>query len=58
MRRIPRPRTLSPPPPVPDPYRDLWLRLSPGERLRRSWRLRSRIPDLQAAHDAKTFRKL
>jgi hypothetical protein len=38
-----------------DPYRAAWLALSPGERLLRSWKLRSRILDLQAVHDAKTL---
>ncbi len=41
-----------------DPYRAEWLSLSPAERLRRSWRLRSRIKDLGAVHDAKTFPEL
>ena len=35
-----------------------WLRLTPAQRLRRSWRLRRRIPDLQAVHDAKLWPKL
>jgi hypothetical protein len=41
-----------------DPYRQEWLALSPEERIRRSWRLRSRLRDLEAYHDAKTFPKL
>jgi hypothetical protein len=36
---------------------DIWRRLTPGERLRRSWKLRSRIPDLKAVHDRKLFPK-
>jgi len=34
-----------------------WLRLTPAERLRRSWALRSRLPNLRAAHDRKLFPK-
>jgi hypothetical protein len=34
-----------------------WLRLTPAERLRRSWALRSRLPDLRAVHDRKLFPK-
>lgn len=41
-----------------DPYREAWRALTPAERLRRSWRLRLRLPDPQAVHDAKTFPKL
>jgi hypothetical protein len=36
------------------PYLEMWQSLTPAERLRRAWRLRKRLPDLQAAHDAKT----
>ena len=40
------------------PYQaDVWRRLSPRERLRRSWQMRSRLPDLQAVHDRKLFPK-
>ncbi len=46
------------PEPVPDPYRQDWMALTPAQRLRRSWRLRKRIHNLEAAHDAKTFPKL
>ena len=35
--------------------RDAWLRLSPAERLDRSWRMRSRLPDPAAVHDRKLF---
>ena len=38
-----------------DPYREMWLSLSPSERLERSWRLRTRLKDIRAIHDAKTF---
>jgi hypothetical protein len=34
-----------------------WLELSPAERLRRSWALRKRLPDLRAVHDRKLFPK-
>ena len=37
--------------------RDAWQRLSPGERLERSWRLRERLSDLAAIHDRKLFPK-
>jgi hypothetical protein len=40
------------------PYKtEVWRRLTPGERLRRSWQLRSRLPDLKAVHDRKLFPK-
>ncbi len=38
-----------------DTYMAEWLRLTPKERLARSWALRKRIPDLGAVHDAKLF---
>lgn len=38
-----------------EPYLETWLALTPGQRLARAWRLRSRLPDLQAVHDAKTY---
>jgi hypothetical protein len=41
-----------------DPYIEAWLALSPAQRLDRAWRLRSRLKDPQAIHDAKTFPKL
>ncbi|MBN1672659.1 MAG: hypothetical protein JXR37_16575 [Kiritimatiellae bacterium] len=34
-----------------------WRRLTPGERLLRSWRLRARLPDPIAVHDRKLFPK-
>jgi len=40
------------------PYKaDVWRQLTPRERLRRSWQLRSRIPNLKAVHDKKLFPK-
>lgn len=40
------------------PYKaDVWRHLTPRERLRRSWEMRSRIPDLKAVHDRKLFPK-
>ena len=39
-------------------YMACWLALSPAERLRRSWRLRRRIKDMGAVHDAKTVPEL
>lgn len=34
-----------------------WLQLTPAERLRRSWALRKRLPDVRAVHDRKLFPK-
>jgi hypothetical protein len=55
-----RPRRAKPriPEAFPDPYRELWLSLTPGKRLRRLWRMRSRIKNLQAVHDEKSLPKL
>lgn len=40
------------------PYKaEVWGRLTPRERLRRSWALRARLPDLRAVHDRKLFPK-
>ena len=40
------------------PYKaDVWRKLTPRERLRRSWQMRSRVPDLKAVHDRKLFPK-
>jgi hypothetical protein len=36
-----------------EPYRALWRSLTPRERLRRSWNLRRRVPDIHRLHDAK-----
>jgi hypothetical protein len=41
-----------------DPYRTAWLALSPWERMLRSWKLRERLVDPQAVHDAKTLPEL
>lgn len=41
-----------------DPFRSDWIRLSPGERLVRAWKLRKRIKDLEAAHDASSLPRL
>jgi hypothetical protein len=41
-----------------DPFRSDWLKLSPGERLVRAWKLRKRIKDLEAAHDARSLPSL
>ena len=40
------------------PYKaEVWRHLTPRERLRRSWQMRSRLPDLKAVHDRKLFPK-
>jgi hypothetical protein len=40
------------------PYKaGVWRQLTPRERLRRSWQMRSRIPNLKAVHDRKLFPK-
>ena len=40
------------------PYKaDVWRHLTPRERLRRSWQMRSRLPDLKAVHDRKLLPK-
>jgi len=58
-RKAPRTKRRPAAPAAPaDPYRDHWLELTPFERLERSWRLRKRIPDLQAVHDAKLFPRI
>jgi len=41
-----------------DPFRSDWLRLTPGERLIRAWKLRKQIKDLEAAHDASSLPRL
>src|SRR5204862_1431697 len=41
-----------------EPYVQMWRALTPDQRLRRSWRLRTRIKNLKRVHDAKTFPKL
>jgi hypothetical protein len=40
------------------PYMQMWLALTPAQRLRRSWRLRRFLKDPKAVHDAKTFPRL
>jgi hypothetical protein len=40
------------------PYKsEVWRQLTPRERLRRSWQMRSRLPDPKAVHDRKLFPK-
>ena len=40
------------------PYKaDVWRKLTPRERLRRSWAMRSRLPNPRAVHDRKLFPK-
>ena len=41
-----------------DPFRSDWLKLSPGQRIVRAWKLRKRIKDLEAAHDAISLPRL
>jgi len=41
-----------------DPFRDDWLRLSPGQRIVRAWKLMKRIRNPQAAHDAASLPRL
>jgi len=36
----------------------VWRRLTPGERLRRSWQMRSRLPELKGVHGRKLFPKV
>jgi len=36
-----------------EPYREFWRSLSPRERLRRAWKLRKRVRDIQKLHDEK-----
>lgn len=57
MRRPPRrkpPEDLTPS----GPYLEMWRALTPAQRLRRAWRLRRRLRNLEAIHDAKTFPEL
>jgi hypothetical protein len=40
------------------PYKKaVWMALTPRERLRRSWKMRAQLKDLQAVHDRKLFPK-
>ncbi len=57
MRNRPPPFPLSAAP-VSEPYLRMWRSLTPAQRLRRAWRLRARLRDIAAIHDAKTFPKL
>ena len=41
-----------------DPYMEAWMALTPAERLRRAWWLRSRLKDIQKFHDEKSLPKL
>jgi hypothetical protein len=41
-----------------DPFRSDWLKLTPGQRIVRAWKLRKRIKDLEAAHDAQSLPRL
>jgi hypothetical protein len=41
-----------------EPYRELWRSLSPRERLRRAWRLRKRLRNIQKLHDEKLVPRL
>ena len=41
-----------------EPYRMAWKRLTPGERLVRSWALRRFVRDLERYHDEKSLPKL
>ena len=38
-----------------DFIRTVWLKLTPGQRLARSWRMRRLLPDPEKAHDAKIW---
>lgn len=38
-----------------EPYRAFWRSLTPGERLRRAWKLRKSVPDIHRLHDAKSL---
>jgi hypothetical protein len=40
------------------PYKEIaWQEMTPRERLRRSWKMRSQLVDPQAVHDEKLFPK-
>ncbi len=41
-----------------DAFRSDWLKLTPGQRIVRAWKLRKRIKDLEAAHDAQSLPRL
>jgi hypothetical protein len=43
---------------VPAPFKqETWLKLTPGERMRRSLRMRRLIPNIKELHDRKLFPK-
>lgn len=61
VKRRPKPGRPDPMPayePALNPCLEAWLELTPAERLRRSWRMRRRLPDPAAAHDAKYLPEL
>ncbi|MCI0343501.1 MAG: hypothetical protein L0216_20535 [Planctomycetales bacterium] len=41
-----------------NPWWEEWIRLRPWQRIVRSWRLRSRLPDPARVHDEKTYPEL
>jgi hypothetical protein len=41
-----------------EPYRELWRSLTPRERLRRAWKLRKRLRNIQKLHDEKLVPRL
>jgi hypothetical protein len=41
-----------------DPFRSDWLKLSPGQRIVRAWKLMKRVKNRQAAHDAASLPSL
>ncbi|MBI2921444.1 MAG: hypothetical protein HYY18_10215 [Planctomycetes bacterium] len=41
-----------------EPIRQDWLRLTPGQRLIRAWRMRRFLKDPERAHDEKSLPKL
>lgn len=51
-------RRVEPTADLPDPYREDWLRLTPAERLERSWKQRRRLSNLEAVHDEKSLPEL
>ena len=38
-----------------DPFMQEWLALTPSQRVARAWKLRKRLKNIEAIHDAKTF---
>jgi len=41
-----------------EPIRQDWLRLTPAQRLLRSWRMRRRLRDPESAHDERSLPQL